>query len=101
MSEQRIAIVTDSTADLVPELVRARGITVVPLTVVLDGRGYLDGVEITAAEFYARLAAAAAGSGARARCWAPSSRSSPCSPSRAARWRPWSGCAPRSGPWPA
>jgi len=57
MSEQRIAIVTDSTADLVPELVRARGITVVPLTVVLDGRGYLDGVEITAAEFYARLAA--------------------------------------------
>ena len=56
MSEQRVAIVTDSTADLSPELVRERGIAVVPLTVVLDGRGYLDGVEITAGEFYARLA---------------------------------------------
>jgi DegV family protein with EDD domain len=57
MSAQRVAIVADSTADLAPDLVRERGITVVPLTVVLDGQGYLDGVEITAAEFYARLAA--------------------------------------------
>ena len=57
MSQKRVAIVTDSTADLAPDLVHERGITVVPLTVMLDGRDYLDGVDITADEFYARLAA--------------------------------------------
>ncbi|HSR26164.1 MAG TPA: DegV family protein, partial [Candidatus Eisenbacteria bacterium] len=57
MSQQPVAVVTDSTADLAPELVQERGITVVPLTVVLDDRDYLDGVDITADEFYARLAA--------------------------------------------
>jgi DegV family protein with EDD domain len=57
MSQKRVAVVTDSTADLAPELVEERGITVVPLTVVLDGTSYLDGVDITAAEFYTRLAA--------------------------------------------
>ncbi|HXM54217.1 MAG TPA: DegV family protein [Candidatus Dormibacteraeota bacterium] len=57
MNEQRVAVVTDSTADLALDLVRERGVTVVPLTVVLDGQGYLDGVEMTAAEFYARLGA--------------------------------------------
>lgn len=57
MSQQPVAVVTDSTADLAPELVQERGITVVPLTVVLGGRDYLDGVDITADEFYSRLAA--------------------------------------------
>jgi DegV family protein with EDD domain len=52
---QRVAIVTDSTADLLPELVAQHAITVVPLTVNLDGRSYLDGVDITAAEFYGKL----------------------------------------------
>ncbi|MDQ6771560.1 MAG: DegV family protein [Candidatus Dormibacteraeota bacterium] len=52
-----MAVVTDSTADLPPWLVRERGLTVVPLTVIMGGRGYLDGVEITAAEFYERIAA--------------------------------------------
>jgi DegV family protein with EDD domain len=52
---QRVAIVTDSTADLVPELVVQHAVTVVPLTVNLDGRSYLDGVDITAAEFYQKL----------------------------------------------
>jgi DegV family protein with EDD domain len=51
----RIAVVTDSTADVVPSLVESRGITVVPLTVILDGKGYLDGVEIQPDEFYACL----------------------------------------------
>jgi DegV family protein with EDD domain len=58
MSRPRIAVVTDSTADLATELVEERGITVVPLTVTVDGQSYLDGVEITADEFYGRLAAA-------------------------------------------
>lgn len=61
MSQTRVAVVTDSTADLAPELVEERGITVVPLTVIMDGRDYLDGVDITASEFYTRLAASEGG----------------------------------------
>jgi DegV family protein with EDD domain len=50
-----VAIVTDSTADLPPALASARGITVVPLTLHLDGQSLLDGVDITPGEFYRRL----------------------------------------------
>jgi len=50
-----IAIVTDSTADLPPELTRARAITVVPLTLNFDGKSLLDGVDIQPDEFYRRL----------------------------------------------
>jgi len=53
----KVAIVTDSTADLAPDLVEQRGITVVPLTVMLEGHTYLDGVEIQPDEFYAKLMA--------------------------------------------
>jgi DegV family protein with EDD domain len=56
MSRKRVAVVTDSTADLASDLVEERGITVVPLTVTIDGHDYLDGVDIGADEFYARLA---------------------------------------------
>jgi DegV family protein with EDD domain len=52
-----VAVVTDSTADLPADLTEPRGIAVVPLTVHMDGKSYLDGVEITAAEFYERMAA--------------------------------------------
>jgi fatty acid kinase fatty acid binding subunit len=55
VSRPSLAVVTDSTADLSPDLVAEREITVVPLTVSLDGETYLDGVDITPAEFYARL----------------------------------------------
>ena len=41
-----VAVVTDSTAYLPPELVRAHRLTVVPLTVVLNGAEGLEGVEI-------------------------------------------------------
>ena len=58
MTGDRIAIVTDSTADLPPELAAARGITVVPLTLNFEGQSLLDGVDITPAEFYRRLPAA-------------------------------------------
>lgn len=51
----RIAIVTDSTADLPSDFVSSSGLSVVPLTVNLGGKSYLDGVDITADEFYARL----------------------------------------------
>ena len=55
MSNTKLAIVTDSTADLPPDLARARGITVVPLTLMLDGESLLDGVDITPEQFYRRL----------------------------------------------
>lgn len=51
----RTAIVTDSTCDLPADLVAQKSLTIVPLTVMLDGREYRDGVDITAPEFYARL----------------------------------------------
>ena len=40
-----VAVVTDSTAYLPPELVRAHRLTVVPLTVVLNGAEGLEGIE--------------------------------------------------------
>jgi DegV family protein with EDD domain len=55
MTGRGVAIVTDSTADLPPALAAARAITVVPLTLNLDGQSLLDGVDITPAEFYRRL----------------------------------------------
>lgn len=58
MSQPRVAVVTDSTADLVPDLAAERGVTVVPLTVSLANREYLDGVDIGPDEFYALLPAA-------------------------------------------
>lgn len=53
-----VAIVTDSTADLPPELTRSRSITVVPLTLNFEGKSLLDGVDIRPDEFYRRLPAA-------------------------------------------
>jgi DegV family protein with EDD domain len=50
-----IRIVTDSTCDLPAEIITRYGIHVVPLYINVDGRGYLDGIDITRAEFYHRL----------------------------------------------
>jgi DegV family protein with EDD domain len=55
MSGGKLAIVTDSTSDLPPQLVKARSITVVPLTLDFEGRSLLDGVEIRPTEFYRKL----------------------------------------------
>jgi len=55
MTKRSVAIVTDSTADLPPALAAARSVTVVPLTLNFDGQSLLDGVDITATEFYRRL----------------------------------------------
>ena len=55
MSKRGVAIVTDSTADLPPELAAARSVAVVPLTLNLNGQSLLDGVDITPAEFYRKL----------------------------------------------
>jgi DegV family protein with EDD domain len=55
MPAAKIAIVTDSTADLPTQLLRTRSITVVPLTLNFEGRSLLDGVDIRPSEFYRKL----------------------------------------------
>jgi DegV family protein with EDD domain len=55
LSKQSVAIVTDSTADLPPQLAASRSITVVPLTLNFEGKTFLDGVDIRPDEFYRRL----------------------------------------------
>lgn len=51
-----IQIVTDSSCDLPQELLERYGVTVVPLVVDIDGDTFRERVEITPAEFYARMA---------------------------------------------
>lgn len=53
----RIAVVTDSTAYLPPELAVAHQLTVVPLTVVIGGREGLEGIDITPTDVAAALVA--------------------------------------------
>jgi DegV family protein with EDD domain len=50
-----IAVVTDSNAQLPDELVDRYDVTVVPLTVAVDGTPYLEGVDLDADAFYARF----------------------------------------------
>ena len=50
-----VKIVTDSTADIPPELARKLGITVVPLYVHFGSEAFKDGIDISADEFYRRL----------------------------------------------
>lgn len=54
---ERIAIVTDSTADLTLSQARDLGVTVIPLTVNFGMQQYLDGIDINSEEFYPMLAA--------------------------------------------
>jgi DegV family protein with EDD domain len=51
-----VRIVTDSTADLPPEVAAELGITIVPLQVAFGSEVYRDGVDLTPDEFYRRLA---------------------------------------------
>lgn len=53
----KVRIVTDSTADLPPELVEQYGITVVPLKVFFGSDYFLDGIDLTKEEFFQRMAA--------------------------------------------
>ncbi len=55
LARRPVALVTESAQDLPEEVIRAHGISVVPL-LLLDGEEVLrDGVDITADEFHARL----------------------------------------------
>ncbi|NMC79869.1 MAG: DegV family protein [Chloroflexi bacterium] len=51
----KVAIVTDSTAYIPPEMMRGLPIYSVPLQVIWEGKVYQDGIDITPAEFYERL----------------------------------------------
>jgi len=55
VSPQKIALLTDSCADISPELVAKHKIHVVPLRILCSDREYSDGVDITPADIYARL----------------------------------------------
>ncbi|GCE17999.1 DegV family protein [Dictyobacter kobayashii] len=52
-----IRIVTDSTADMTPEMADALGITIVPLTVFFDEETYQDNIDLDNATFYQKLQA--------------------------------------------
>lgn len=52
---EKIAVVTDSTADIPLEDQETLNIIVVPAVVTLDGESYKDGMEISRADFYRRL----------------------------------------------
>jgi DegV family protein with EDD domain len=54
---RRVAIVCESTSCLPPELVQRYHIGIIPIPFVFDAQTFLDGVDMTPAEFYARLAA--------------------------------------------
>jgi DegV family protein with EDD domain len=48
---KKVKIVTDSTLDIPKEAIEELGITIVPLSVTVDGKSYLDGVDVTSSEF--------------------------------------------------
>ena len=50
-----IGLVTDSNSQIPPELAERYGVEVVPLSVTVDGKEYLEGVDLDAGEFYARF----------------------------------------------
>jgi DegV family protein with EDD domain len=52
-----VRIVTDSTCDLPPEVIAVHRIAVVPLYINFGAESYLDGVDLTRDQFYARLPA--------------------------------------------
>ncbi len=54
---EKIALVTDSTCDIPAEWIEQYNIQVVPLTIVMAGETFTDGVDITPIEFYERLVA--------------------------------------------
>jgi fatty acid kinase fatty acid binding subunit len=52
----KVAIVTDSVADLPEQVAKELGITVIPLVVRFGDETYRDGIDLTTADFYRKLA---------------------------------------------
>lgn len=59
MAVSKIALVTDSTANLPPHIQQELDIHVVPLSIIWDGKTYQDGVDLTPEMFYPMLIKAA------------------------------------------
>ena len=55
MPVPRVLVVTDSTADIPPELTRQLDISVIPVNVQFGSESFLDGVNLSRGEFYRRL----------------------------------------------
>lgn len=55
---QKIAVISDSSCDYSPEQALAAGFTMVPLIVSFGEESFLEGLELTPAQFYRRLAKA-------------------------------------------
>ena len=53
--KQKVVIITDTTACIPDKIIKELGIIVVPIELVIDGKVYYDGVDITPKEFYKRL----------------------------------------------
>lgn len=49
---QKIAVMTDSNCGILPEKSKEMGITIVPMPLIINGKTYFEGVDITAEEFY-------------------------------------------------
>jgi DegV family protein with EDD domain len=54
----RVAIVTDTTACIPPEQVADLSIELVPIQLIIDGKAYRDGIDITPSQFYSLLSKA-------------------------------------------
>ena len=57
MSTNRVRIVTDSACDLPQAVADEFGIEIVPLTIRIDGQEYVDRLDLSVAEFWAKCAA--------------------------------------------
>ncbi len=53
--DKRTALITDSTCDIPTDLLHKHDIVKVPLTIVWNNESFLDGIDITAEDFYKRL----------------------------------------------
>jgi len=51
----KVAVVTDSTADIPPQIANAQGVYVIPLKILFGEHVFHDGVDITPREFYRKL----------------------------------------------
>ena len=51
----QVKIITDSTAELAPELAAALGVTVLPLTIQLGNKTYREGIDLTSKEFFSKI----------------------------------------------
>ena len=55
MDKRSVRVSADSTCDLSPELLQAYGIETLPLYVIMEGKTYKDGLELTPDELYAKV----------------------------------------------